>query len=80
MTFYTNAEPGVTAVVKRFGNSIETYDIFIKSRAYFKVHNINSNMVQQNFLIGLTDTIKWNKADEYGRANFFHDSLFTPER
>ena len=46
MTFRSYAEPGMPAIMKRFGNCIEADDIFIKISADFQIHDIEGYMVE----------------------------------
>ena len=52
MTFNTHAKPGMPAIMKWLGDRIETDDVFIKSGTYFKIHDINSDMIQPGFCFG----------------------------
>jgi hypothetical protein len=45
------AEPGMVAIVKRFGNGIEAYDMLVEMGACFKVGYIQGNVIKDWFVL-----------------------------
>ena len=45
VSFWSDKKPGMSSIVKRFGNCIKTYNIFIKISTDLQVNNIKSNMI-----------------------------------
>ena len=54
MAFGPDAEPGMPAVVKRLGNSIEPDDIAVELRTFFQVHHIDGDMIESGHRFGLS--------------------------
>lgn len=48
-----DAEPGMAAIVKGFGDGIETNDITVKSGAFLQVNHVEGNMVELGFGLGI---------------------------
>jgi|GEM_PF-1350330 len=54
MAFGADAEPGVTAIMKGFGDSVEANDIAIELGTFFEVHYINGDVVELGHGFGLS--------------------------
>ena len=49
MTFWSYCKPGMLAIMKRFGNGIQSYNISIEICTYFQIYNILCDVVQAGF-------------------------------
>lgn len=84
MTFRPDAEPGMAAIMKGFGNGVETNYIAIETRTFFEVHYINGNVIKSGHRFGLSvaklgDNGEAGEKEQPGKTCLFHYSNIQKE-
>lgn len=78
MALGADAEPGMAAVMKGFGDGIKADDIAVERGAHFEINDVYGDMIESGhrFLLGAAGQ---QESEAEGKRNqeFFHAAIYT---